>query len=197
MVERTDSESSDSAVISLRSLRCDPFRLLLELERRAREVRIGATDGGAGGVEWTGIAVRIGGLSLLTPREDVMEVMTAPSITRVPGAQPWLRGITQLRGQLIPLSDLRTFLLDEPVQSLESARVLVASHRQIPAGLIVDEVYGFRRLTESQRRGVNIDALPPRVRPCVEDGFWLEDRVWPVVRLRALIESETFLDPAV
>jgi DNA-binding NarL/FixJ family response regulator len=95
------------------------------------------------------------------------------------------------------LMDVITFLLDEPVQTLEGARVLVASHRQIPAGLIVDEVYGFRRLTESQRRGVNIDALPARVRPCVEDGFWLEDRVWPVVRLRALIESETFLDPAV
>jgi twitching motility protein PilI len=181
----------------LADLRGEPFRLLLEMERLARRARIGADDDGSADAEWTGIAVRIGEFRLLTPREDVMEVMMAPAVTRVPGAQPWLRGVTQLRGQLVPITDLRVFLLDEPVRPLDGARILVTSHRQIPAGLVVDEVFGFRRLPESRRRVVDLDGLPLRVRPCVDSGFWLEDRVWPVVQLRSLTETDRFLDPAV
>ncbi len=192
-----DATPASAAEAPLARLRQDPYRLLLEMERRAREARIGPGEGGAPGTEWTGIAVRIGELLLLTPREDVTEVMMPPQVTRVPGAQPWLRGIIQLRGQLIPLTDLRAFLFDAPAAGIGDARVLVAAHRQIPAGLIVDEVYGLRRLPETARRSVNIDLLPPRVRPCVESGFWLDDRIWPVVRLRTLLESDKFLDPAV
>ncbi len=183
---------------ALVSLRHDPYRLLLEMERRARQARLGPGEDGAPDLEWNGIAFRVGDLRLLTPREEIMEVLMPPEVTRVPGAQPWLRGITQLRGQLIPLTDLRAYLFDAPVPpGLSGTRVLVASHRQIPAGLIVDEVYGFRRIPHTRRRRVELDGLAPRIRPCVEGGFLVDDEVWPAVRLHTLIESDKFLDPAV
>jgi twitching motility protein PilI len=185
------------AVPDLSAYRDDPFRLLLEMQRRAREARIGQGDEAAHGREWSGVAVRVGDLQLLAPRADVAEVMMPPQLTRVPGAQPWLRGLAQLRGQLLPLTDLRAFLLDEPPAALSAARVLVPSHHQIPTGLVVDEVYGFRQFTESQRRDIAPATLPGRVGDYVDTGFQLDEEVWPVLQLRELIESERFLDPAV
>lgn len=187
-----------AAPVALSSLRDDPFRLLHEMERRAQDARIGNSGDGAPGVEWSGVAFRVGELTLLTAREEVAEVLIPPEMTRVPGAQPWLRGICQLRGQLLPLTDLRTFLLDTPPPAdLGQSRVLVVNHRQIPAGLIVDEVHGFRRLGDSRRRFVDIDRLPLRLRPLVDGGFLIDDQVWPNVSFAQLVESEKFLDPAV
>lgn len=187
-----------AAAPSLAALRDDPYALLVEMERRARDARIGTSDDGAPGQEWSGVAFRVGELSLLTAREQVAEVLIPSEITRVPGAQPWLRGIAQLRGQLLPLTDLRAFLLDmPPPTNLAQSRVLVVNHRRVPAGLIVDGVHGFRRIADSRRRRVDIDALPLRLRPLVDGGFLIDDRVWPNVSLSALVESKRFLDPAV
>ncbi|MBM2853953.1 MAG: twitching motility protein PilI, partial [Steroidobacteraceae bacterium] len=78
---------------SLRALRDQPFKLLLALEQRAREVAAGARDGAAG-QEWIGVAFRMGGETFLVAREEAREVMGVPTpITRVPGARSWIRGL--------------------------------------------------------------------------------------------------------
>lgn len=198
MEDRSNEPATPRGASGLAAWADDPWQLLQEMERRARDARIGGDADGASDFEWSGIAFRVGELSLLTPRDEVAEVLIPREMTRVPGAQPWLRGIMQLRGQLLPLTDLRAFLLDVPPPATsKQARVLVVNHRQVPAGLIVDEVYGFRRMGDGRRRRVDVDSLPLRLRPFVEGGFLMDDLVWPHVSCRRLVESDRFLDPAV
>ena len=66
-------------------------------------------------------------------------------VTRVPGAKSWIRGLSNVRGQLLPVIDTRAFLGSGAASVTRTTRVLVANHREIPAGLMVDEVMGFRR----------------------------------------------------
>ena len=66
--------------------------------------------------------------------------------------------------------------------------MLVANHREIPAGLIVDEVMGFRRFYESE---FSAD-LPPTLLRCeryLAGAFRRGAEVWPVFSVRALLES--------
>jgi twitching motility protein PilI len=181
---------------ALRSLRDRPFQLLRELDRRARAAAQGQPEVEASGAEWVGIAFRLGGEAFLLAREETREVMGYPAtVTRVPGAKNWIRGLSNVRGQLLPLIDLRSFLGSGTTAVTRATRVLVANHREIPAGLVVDEVMGFRRFYESEFSG----DLPPTLLRCeryLAGAFKRGAEVWPVFSMRTLLESQQFLQAA-
>ncbi len=105
------SAGDGAAVDSLRDLRDRPFELLRELERRSRAKTVGIASDAPPGREWVGVAFRIGGETFLIAREETREVLGyPPSVTRIPGAKPWIKGLANVRGQLLPLIDLRQFL---------------------------------------------------------------------------------------
>ena len=97
--------------LSLRSLRDRPFELLKELEKRSRAVTASNVPEASPGREWVGVAFRMGGETFLVAREETREVLGYPAaVTRIPGAKSWVKGLANVRGQLLPMLDLRQFL---------------------------------------------------------------------------------------
>jgi twitching motility protein PilI len=182
--------------VSLKSLRDRPFELLAELERRGRAVSAQQANEGAAGREWVGVALRMAGELFLAAREETREVLSVPtSITRVPGAKSWVRGLANVRGQLLPIIDLRHFLGSGITPITRNTRIVVVNHREIPAGLLVDEVLGFRRFAEAE---FSSDA-PPTVARCeryLAGAFRRGSEQWPVLSLRAVLESSAFAEAA-
>ncbi|HXQ63682.1 MAG TPA: chemotaxis protein CheW [Steroidobacteraceae bacterium] len=179
---------------SLRELRDRPFELLRELERRCRAATGGRND--VQGREWVGVAFRLGAESFLVAREETREVMSLPSsLTRVPGARAWIRGLANVRGQLLPVIDLRQYLGSGTTSPGRNVRVLVVNHRDIPAGLLVDEVLGFRRFADGE-----FEASPPptlvRCERYLAGAFRRDGETWPVLSLKLLVESPSFLQAA-
>jgi twitching motility protein PilI len=181
---------------SLRSLRDRPFELLKELEKRSRAVTAGTVADASVGREWVGVAFRMGGETFLVAREETREVLGYPTVvTRIPGAKSWVKGLANVRGQLLPMLDLRQFLGSGATASGRNTRVVVVNHREIPAGLMVDEVLGFRRFAEAE---FNAEA-PPTVIRCesyLAGAFRRGGEVWPVLSLKSLVESQSFLQAA-
>jgi twitching motility protein PilI len=182
--------------VALKNLRDRPFELLAELERRGRAVSAQAGPEGAAGREWVGVALRMAGELFLVAREETREVLSMPgALTRVPGARGWIKGLANVRGQLLPIIDLRQFLGSGVTPLTRNTRILVANHREIPAGLIVDEVLGFRRFVETEFSG---DA-PPTVVRCdryLAGAFRRGAEQWPVLSLRAMLEGSGFSEAA-
>jgi twitching motility protein PilI len=182
--------------VSLRSLRDRPFELLKELEKRSRAVVVGSTPEASVGREWVGVAFRMGGETFLVAREETREVLGYPAaVTRIPGAKAWVKGLANVRGQLLPMLDLRQFLGSGATTAGRNTRVIVVNHREIPAGLMVDEVLGFRRFAELE---FNAEP-PPTVIRCdsyLAGAFRRGGEVWPVLSLRGLVESQSFLQAA-
>ena len=182
--------------VSLKSLRDRPFELLKELERRGRAVSAQSEQEGPSGREWVGVALRMAGELFLAAREETREVLSVPpALTRVPGAKSWIRGLANVRGQLLPIIDLRQFIGSGVAPATRNTRVLVVNHREIPAGLLVDEVLGFRRFAEGEFSG---DA-PPTVARCeryLAGAFRRAEELWPVLSLRSILESPAFAEAA-
>ena len=180
----------------LRNLRDRPFELLKELEKRSRTVSSGSVPESDVGQEWVGVAFRMGGETFLVAREETREVLGYPTaVTRIPGAKGWVKGLANVRGTLLPMVDLRQFLGSAPTMAGRNTRVVVANHREIPAGLMVDEVLGFRRFAEAE---FSADA-PPTVIRCdtyLAGAFRRGGEVWPVLSLKTLVESASFLQAA-
>ena len=182
--------------VSLKSLRDRPFELLAELERRGRAVSAQQGQEGTAGREWVGVALRMAGELFLVAREETREVLSVPTnITRVPGAKAWIRGLANVRGQLLPIIDLRQFIGSGVAPATRNTRIVVVNHREIPAGLLVDEVLGFRRFAETEFTG----DVPPTVARCeryLAGAFRRAQEQWPVLSLRSILESPGFGEAA-
>ena len=83
---------------------------------------------------WDGIAFKLGEFSLLAPMEQVGEILTINSISRIPGAKEWVRGIANVRGNLLPILDLPGFVFGHVGKMTRKSRVLVMQHQGISAG---------------------------------------------------------------
>lgn len=183
--------------MNLTELHDRPYELLLALEERARAaaVRREGEHAERGG-EWIGVGFRLGTDHFVTDRVDVKEVLSMPDfMTRVPGAKSWLRGIANVRGQLITIVDLKAFLGGGISMPDRRSRVLVASSRDVPTGLLVDEVLGFRRFNASDYRR---DAVTPMIRceSYIEGSYRRGAEAWPYFRLPKLLADEQFLSAA-
>ena len=181
-----------SAVPDLTALVDQPFELLREMERRSRA----AVAGKAGGEvpdEWVGVGFRIGQENFVADRHQVREVLMLPeSLTRVPGAKRWLLGIANLRGHLLPLIDLKMYLGSGRTSLRRMSRVISVNHREIPAGLVIDEVHGFRRFND----GELIDHWPQTAVRCdryISGAYQRGEHIWPVFNFYDLLESSAFL----
>src|ERR1700752_785604 len=105
------SDPMTNPEVELKSLRDRPFELLAELERRGRAVSAQLSQEATAGREWVGGGLRMAGDLYLVAREETREVLGVPTgTTRVPGARSWIKGLANVRGQLLPIIDLRHFL---------------------------------------------------------------------------------------
>ena len=183
-----------NAPVDLATLVDQPFAVLQEMERRSRAAHAGQNADLS--TEWVGVAFRIGEEQFVADRNQVREVLMLPdSSTRVPGAHRWLLGIANLRGHLLPLVDVKLLLGSGRTTLRRTARVISVNHREIPAGLVVDEVLGFRRFMDHEFT----DTWPETVVRCdrfLIGAYQRADDTWPVFDLSDFIESNLFLQAA-
>jgi twitching motility protein PilI len=179
----------------LKSLVEQPFELLREIERRSRVAHSGESASGEPS-EWVGVGFRIGEENFVAHRDQVREVLILPdAMTRVPGAKRWLLGIANLRGHLLPLVDVKLLLGSGRTTLRRTARVISVNHREIPAGLVVDEVLGFRRFMDHEFTAEAPD-IAVRCERFLHGAYQRGDESWPILNLTDFVESNLFLQAA-
>lgn len=184
-----------SKTVELESLVKQPFELLREIERRSASAQSGVA-GVSGASEWVGVGFRIGDEQFVANREHVREVLMLPeTMSRVPGAKRWLLGIANLRGHLLPLIDVKLMLGSGRTTLRRTTRVISINHREIPAGLVVDEVLGFRRFMEHEHSETTPDTVV-RCDRFVAGSYQRNEETWPIFNLFDLLESNLFLQAA-
>jgi twitching motility protein PilI len=146
--------------------------------------------------DWMGIGFRLGGLRLVAPLDHVVEILTFPGMSKVPGSKDWVRGIANVRGNLLPIMDLQGYLQGKPCIPNRHSRVLVMNHKGVFSGLIVDEVLGLKHFMPEQRT----DGLPgteAALASYLQFGFQSGDEHWGVFNMRQLAETPQFLQAAI
>src|SRR5690606_15036878 len=73
----------------------------------------------------SGIGYRIGRRRLASSFDEVVEILPLPQVTPVPGAQPWMLGLANVRGNLLPVADLKQLLEGVRTVLHEGQRMLV------------------------------------------------------------------------
>lgn len=88
---------------------------------------------------------------------QVQEIIRLGKVVRVPGAPPFVEGIMDLRGKVLPVVDLRRRFHLEPREHDATSRVVVINIADMTLGLIVDSI------TEVLRLPTSTIEPPPRI----------------------------------
>ena len=172
-----------------------PFDTLAEYERRSLAHAVALPAREAVAEQWRGVGYRVGQRRLVSGFEDVVEIVPLPPTTPVPGAQPWLLGIGNLRGNLFPVIDLKHFLEGERTVLQEGQRVLLVRQAGGDVALTIDELYGQRSFTDEQ--GIEPGALAEgRYAHFVERAFHGDEHDWGVFALSLLARTPEFRQAA-
>ena len=172
-----------------------PFDTLAEYERRSLAHAVAQPAREIAQDQYRGVGYRVGKLRLISNFGEVVEIVPMPPVTPVPGAQPWLLGIGNLRGNLFPVVDLKQFLESERTVLHEGQRVRVMRQAGGDVALTIDELYGQRSFHESQQVEPG-DLADGRYGHFIDRAFASDDQRWGVFALGLLARTPEFRQTA-
>jgi twitching motility protein PilI len=171
--------------------RQDPLALLRKIQRESIETAPGLPQEIQAATLWSGVAYRLAEMRLVTRLDEVLEVLPCPEYTLVPGTKSWVKGVANVRGNLITIIDLAEYFGKPPVFLDERTRLLVMNVPGLHTGLLVHEVLGLRHFDEEAERQQLPDLDDP-VMMHVKAAFVRDEVLWGVFDMKSLAESATF-----
>jgi twitching motility protein PilI len=172
-----------------------PYDLLKDIEQRSRGMALGLPQQVEVRRTWSGIGFRIGDLLMVSSLGEISEILVFPALTRVPQAKSWVRGIANVRGNLLPVLDLRSFIEGVNTELKRTSRVLLINSENLSAGLLVDEAMGMRHFFDEERVG-GLSSLPEQYREFITGGYKQGNTQWGVFSMASLTENKRFLEVA-
>ena len=99
--------------------------------------------------------------------------------------------MANVRGELLAIVDLAGLLGLHDAEHQWLQRILVLNSKEVPVGLLVDEVAGYRQFTPGEQR-IEIAAQAQPFTPYLLGAFVHEGQPWLAFSLHKLAHSEAF-----
>ena len=171
------------------------FEKLQDYEKRSLTFEPGQIEGQEHSGDWAGVIFRIGDARLACSIEQVHEFLPIPAFTPVPGTKPWILGLANVRGDLLTIVDLAWYLNGERSKVSMRTRLLAASLRGRPVGLLVDEVFGQRHFVSNEGKAPRLPKDSP-LKDFVHKQYRSGKDVWQELDLDTLFSTPAFLNGA-
>jgi purine-binding chemotaxis protein CheW len=88
----------------------------------------------------------------------VESIIKMQAITQLPQTPAYVKGVTNLRGSVLPVIDLRSRFALEPKEDTRQTRIIIVTMGHIKVGVVVDGVSEVLRVADEL-----IEPLPPMV----------------------------------
>ena len=97
------------------------------------------------------------GLNIGVSTNYVIEIITNHSITMLPLAPDYVKGIINLRGQIIPIIDIRLRMGKPSIDNTSSTCIIVLNINSVQIGIIVDAVQQVMDIDQSKISPVPVE----------------------------------------
>lgn len=153
-----DSQTEDKQAQSQ-----EAFQALVNLAMQSRRSAKGLPSQIDTQPHWSGIGFELLGRHFVAPMGEVSEMLEVPYYTRLPGVKPWVKGVANVRGRLLPVCDLAVFLGGRIQAPRKQQRILVLENQDLYTGLLVDRVLGMQHFP--------VDTYSPADTPSPVDAY--------------------------
>jgi twitching motility protein PilI len=129
----------------------------------------------------------VDGIGFMISSEILCEVVKNYMVYPIPNTQPWMQGLVNLRGNLIPVYDL-SLLLGFSDQPMESGNLLVIDTGQESVGVIINslpqpcDISDWPEITQ-------IPELPTGLPEFVTDAYTADNVIWIGFRHKEFFKS--------
>jgi len=170
----------------------NPFETLQAISENCRENAFKIPRQMAAERDWLGIGFKSSGLNFVSTMSSVAEVLRWPAITELPSAQHWFKGTANLRGKILPITDLQSFVTDKPHRTKALSRVLVVDIDHNHYGFAVEQVLGIERFFSEEKKIVPTVPLIEDYLPFVTGAFEREGEAWIMINFESIVQSAKF-----
>lgn len=160
----------------------------------ARELSLAGLGGLEEDLEEQGAAPKVELLSFTAGEElyaldvsEVREIIRLQPVTSVPRCPEYILGVISLRGEIVPVIDLRARLSLGPGARETEPMIIVVRWRDEPVGLLVQDINGIVRVAET-----DVETTPEVVSP--DKAEFLKGVVRSGDRLAAILNLEPLLE---
>jgi len=174
------------------SSKLSPFAMLQQLANVAKERAVPVPDQAGQADIWQAIAFEFMNETFLVPMKDVKEVLSMPAARRLPGVKKWVKGIANVRGEILALIDLNSFISSGRLTNPAYSRVIAVETEGMRFGVIVDRVIGMRQINQAQVSEGIASSCPSEMRDYVSAAVDFENQDVSLFDPVKLIKSDTF-----
>ncbi|MGE5047142.1 MAG: chemotaxis protein CheW [Deltaproteobacteria bacterium] len=96
------------------------------------------------------VVFKVAGSEYALPAGEVLQMESFAGATPVPGARPWVSGIVQVRGRIVPVVDLRARFGLPPAERTLDTRLVVGTLGERAVALLVDGAREVIKLEDAQ-----------------------------------------------
>ena len=143
---------------------------------------------------WRGLAISTGEYKIVVPIANVAELAVCENITPVPLTKSWVRGLTNLRGQLITVADLSVFVGAGETRLSRDARIIVLADNGLNSCLLVNNVMGLKVFPEDQSPQP-VNGVPSQLIEFFSGIVDADDDSWLILDVPVLVANDRFRSP--
>ena len=121
----------------------DPFQILLDIERDCKANAVEIPRQIVTRRDWLGVGFRSSNFNFVCPMQEVSEILSRTMLTEIPSAQAWFKGTANLRGHILPVTDLQAFVTGKPHPKSPLNRILITTFENALFGFSVEQVFGI------------------------------------------------------
>ena len=132
------------------------------------------------------------GTNIAVALDEVAELLEMPQTTRLPRVKGWIKGVSNVRGRLLPVIDFASFLGGVISTPPKQQRVIVIEIQDVFVGLAVDTVYAMRHF-RLDSYSQSAQSSPAALHPYLEGSFKYEGEDWYLFRPARLIQDPQFM----
>jgi len=170
----------------------DPFETLLDIERNCKAYALNIPRQIVTERDWLGIGFRLANCNFVSRMRSVSEILRWPSMSTVPNAELWFKGIANLRGRILPITDLQGFVTSNPHKESSLSRILVIHFEEAFYGFAVEQVLGIERFFgEEVKPAEGLIELKDYM-PYVQGAFERDQKPWIIMDFEKLIQDPDF-----
>ncbi len=82
---------------------------------------------------------------------DIHEIIKLQDITEIPNVQPYVKGVINLRGKVVPVISLRYLFQVDGEAKTKQPRIIVVNHKDDVVGIMVDQVNKVTTFSDIQQ----------------------------------------------
>lgn len=173
----------------------DIIRILQDMEYRSQQDTSVHSEQDISHQSWAGIDFRLSQHRYLVAIDETREILPVPKqIAAVPKSEPWVFGVANLRGELLPIFDLNYFLSGQPSKVNKRSRIIVINHPKLSSGLLLDEVFGLKHF--QQQPDDHNPHAEGTAEPFLNGSISQHEQHWDIFSFTKLATDPRFLNAA-